>query len=211
MASRVGWVQENPVTQERATVLIDPAESGGVLAALLEIGPDARVVGEHFHPELHERFRVLSGTLGVNLDGARSEAGPGEVVDVAPRTVHDWWNAGDGPASVLVWVDPGERFTEMITTLFGLARSGRTNAKGMPDPLQLAVIATEFRDTAVFTSPPPVVQRVLLGALAVIGRAMGRRATYPEFGEPVEVVVPDPELLEIARRDGPGGSEGSPR
>jgi hypothetical protein len=48
--TRVGRVNENPITQERGTVLIDPGASDGVFAGLLELGPEARVVGEHFHP-----------------------------------------------------------------------------------------------------------------------------------------------------------------
>lgn len=200
MDSRVGWVNENPVTQERGTVLIDPGSDGGVLAALVELGPEAHVVGEHFHPALHERFRVLSGTLAMKLDGLERELGEGEMADIPPGVVHDWWNAGGAPASALVWVDPGARFLEMISTFFGLARAGRTNAKGLPDPLQLAVIATEFRDTLVLTSPPQLVQRLTLAPLAMVGRALGRRAVYPELQEPAEVVEPAPELMELAER-----------
>lgn len=200
MESRVGWVNENPVTQERGTVLIDPGAEGGVLAALLELGPEAHVVGEHFHPGLHERFRVLSGTLALKLDGEERTLGEGEMADVPPGVVHDWWNAGGTLASALVWVDPGARFLEMISTLFGLARTGRTNEKGMPDPLQLAVVATEFRDTLVLASPPQFVQRLTLGPLAMLGRALGRRAVYPELQQPADVVTPDPDLLELAER-----------
>ena len=47
----------------------------------------------------------------------------------------------------------------MIETLFGLARLGHTNTKGMPHPLQLAVFAREFSDVIVFRTPPPAVQR----------------------------------------------------
>jgi hypothetical protein len=32
----------------------------------------------------------------------------------------------------------------MIETMFGLARLGYTNSKGMPSPLQLALVAQEF-------------------------------------------------------------------
>jgi mannose-6-phosphate isomerase-like protein (cupin superfamily) len=202
--TRVGWVNENPITQERGTVLIDPGTSDGMFAGLLELGPQARVVGEHFHPGIHERFRVLTGTLAMKLDGVQSTVAAGEMVDIPAGAVHDWWNAGGAPASVLVWVDPGQRFLDLISTLFGLARTGRTNANGMPDPLQLAVIATEFRETVVFTRPPQIVQRTVLRALAAVGRARGRKAIYPELQQPVEVVVPEPELIELAERHRPG-------
>ena len=100
-------------------------------------------------------------------------------------------------------MDPGRRFLDLVSTLFGLARTGRTNAKGMPDPLQLAVIATEFRDTMVFTRPPQIVQRTVLRALAALAPA-GRQAIYPELQQPVQVVVPDPDLIELAKRHRPG-------
>ena len=41
----------------------------------------------------------------------------------------------------------------MVETLFGLARLGHTDDKGMPNLLQLALIAQEFSDVVVFRSP----------------------------------------------------------
>ena len=52
---------------------------------------------------------------------------------------------------------PGEHFAHMIETVFGLARPGHTNSKGMPHPLQLVLFAEEFSDVIEFRSPPPVV------------------------------------------------------
>jgi hypothetical protein len=61
----------------------------------------------------------------------------------------------------------------MIETLFGLAREGHVNAKGMPDLLQLALTAQEFSGVIVFRKPPPRVQRIVCGALAPIARRRG--------------------------------------
>jgi hypothetical protein len=70
----------------------------------------------------------------------------------------------------------------MIETLFGLARDGHTNDKGMPDPLQLAMFATEYRDVMVFRRPPAAVQSLAFGLLRPIARARGYRGTYPQYG-----------------------------
>jgi hypothetical protein len=51
------------------------------------------------------------------------------------------------------------------------------NSKGMPDPLQLALFAQEFRDVIEFRSPPPAVQRTLFAVLAPIARWRGYRGT----------------------------------
>ena len=53
---------------------------------------------------------------------------------------------------VRVEVTPGDRFACMIETLFGLARLGRADAKGMPHPSQLALFAWEFSDVIVLRS-----------------------------------------------------------
>ena len=177
-----GEVWENPVTLERAVIVELPwrNDEGRVVAELTAL-PGARVVGEHLHPALHERFSVQEGELTMLLDGQRSVLRAGQQAHIEPGVWHDWWNEGDRNAIVRVEITPGERFAHMIETLFGLAREGHVNKRGMPDPLQLALFATEFSDVAVFRKPPAAVQRVLFGALAPIARRRGYRATYPSM------------------------------
>jgi hypothetical protein len=85
---------------------------------------------------------------------------------------------------VRVEVTPGERFGHMIETLYGLARLGHTDSKGMPNLLQRALVAPEFSDVIIFRSPPLVVQRALFGALAPIAQWRGYRATTPSSPAP---------------------------
>jgi hypothetical protein len=77
----------------------------------------------------------------------------GETTVIEAGVWHDWWNASNRNARVRVEITPGERFSHMVETLFGLARLGRTDNKGMPNMLQLAVIAQEFSDVVVFRAP----------------------------------------------------------
>jgi len=178
----VGEVWENPVTAERATILEAPWQSAeGRATAELTALVGARVIGEHRHPAMVERFTVLDGELTLKRDGTTSVLSEGETAVIDPGVWHDWWNASDRNARVRVEVTPGERFVHMIETLFGLARLGHTNNKGMPHPLQLALFAREFSDVIVFRAPPPTFQRVLFGALAPIARRCGYRATYPQI------------------------------
>jgi quercetin dioxygenase-like cupin family protein len=183
---RVGEVWENPVTGERATILELPHQNPeGRATAELTALVGARVVGEHRHPALVERFTVLEGELTMKLEGWTSVLGEGETAVVEAGAWHDWWNAGDRDARARVEITPGERFAHMIETLFGLARLGHTNAKGLPDPLQLALFAQEFSDVIEFRSPPRAVQRALFGALAPIARRRGYRGTYPQLSRTV--------------------------
>ncbi len=69
----------------------------------------------------------------------------------------------------------------MISNAFGLARDGKTDAKGRPHLLQAALFAREFDDVIRFTSPPRLVQKALFGALAPIARLLGYRGSYPKY------------------------------
>jgi quercetin dioxygenase-like cupin family protein len=182
----VGEVWENPVTRERAIVLELPHQNPeGRASAELTALVGSRVVGEHRHPAIVERFSVLEGELTLKLDGQTSILREGESGVIEAGTWHDWSNAGDRDARARVEVTPGERFAHMIETLFGLARLGYVNSKGMPNPLQLALFAQEFSDVLVLRRPPPAVQRAVFGALAPIARRRGYRATYPQLSRTV--------------------------
>jgi quercetin dioxygenase-like cupin family protein len=183
---RIGEVWQNPVTGERAKILELPTtnperRASAELTALF----GQRLAGEHRHPGLVERLTVLDGELTVKLDGQTSTLRRAESIVIEPNRWHDWWNPGDYNAVVRIEITPGDRFAHMIETMFGLARLGHTNTRGMPHPLQLALTAREFDDVVVFRTPPPAVQRVLFGALAPIARRRGYRATYPQLSRTV--------------------------
>jgi quercetin dioxygenase-like cupin family protein len=184
---QVGEIWENPVTRERATILELPYKNqAGRATAELTALVGARVMGEHRHPALVERFTVLEGELTVKLDEQTTVLREGMTAVVEPGVWHDWWNASDRyDARVRVEITPGERFAHMIETVFGLARLGHTNSRGMPHLLQLALLAQEFSDVVEFRSPPPAVQRTLFGVLAPFARWRGHRATYPQLSRTV--------------------------
>jgi quercetin dioxygenase-like cupin family protein len=179
---QVGEVWENPVTRERATILELPwANPEGRATVDLTAFAGARVMGEHRHPALVERFTVLEGQLTVQRAGRTSVLRERESAVVERGMWHDWWNASERDVRVRVEITPGERFAHMIETFFGLARLGHTDRKGMPSPLQLSLSAPEFEDVIVFRSPPRMVQRAILATLAPIAHRRGYRATYPQL------------------------------
>jgi quercetin dioxygenase-like cupin family protein len=178
----VGDKLENPCTGELGVLVKTPWEGKDrSLVADLHVQPGGAVVGEHVHRHFDERFTVRQGRIGFRLDGTESIAGPGDVVEIPRGSWHDWWNAGEEVGVARVRVSDGARFAQMIETLFGLARDGHTNEKGMPDPLQLAMFATEFRDVLTLRRPPAAVQSLAFGLLRPIARARGYRGTYPQY------------------------------
>lgn len=183
---RIGEIFENPATGERGKALELPWHNRqGRLVAELTALAGARVVGEHYHPAITEYFTPLEGELTVKCNGQVRVLRPGETAVVEPGVWHDWWNATGRDIRVHLEVTPGERFLHMIETFFGLARLGCTDSKGMPHPLQLALTAREFSDVMVLRTPPRPVQHVVFGALGLIARSRGYRATYPQLSRTV--------------------------
>lgn len=179
---QVGDELVNPVTGEYARILEMAWQNpeGRVKGEMLaKVG--SRVVGAHLHPGSTERFTVLEGELTVNLNGVVRPLREGETAEVRPGEWHDWWNAADRDARVIVEVTPGARFAHMLETMFGLAEMGYVDEKGMPNLLQMAMLGREFSDTVVFKSPPPAIQRVMFAAIAPLAHVLGYRGTYPQL------------------------------
>ena len=188
---RIGDELNNPVTKEHAQILEAAWQNPqGRARAEMIARVGSRVLGEHLHPGLVERFTVLEGELTVRRDGKLGTLVEGQTGEVRAGQWHDWWNASDRDARVIVEVEPGERFAYMLETLFGLAELGHVDAKGMPNLLQMALIGREFSDTVQFRSPPPAIQKALFAALAPIAHALGYRATYPQLSR--SLLAPDP-------------------
>ena len=183
--SKAGDTIGNPVTGERVVVRgVGTEDSGGELLAIdMYVRPGGAVTGEHVHPTIEESFTtVVRGRVGFRLNGHESIAELERPMHVPAGTAHDWWNAGEEEAHVMVEIRPGTRFEKMTDNLFGLARDGKTNSKGMPNLLQAAIFSREFSDVLYFTKPPLWVQRLLFGALAAIARVLGYRGSYPKCG-----------------------------
>jgi hypothetical protein len=104
-------------------------------------------------------------------------AGPGDTATVEQGMPHRFWNAGEGEARFLCEVRPALDFESLIETMFTLAAEGKTNRKGMPNPLRLAVIAKAHFDTVRLPFPPAWLQRAALALGAPLGRLLGYRAT----------------------------------
>jgi quercetin dioxygenase-like cupin family protein len=169
---------ENPVTGEVLIFHRTSEETDGE-SVLVEtiVRADGFVAAAHVHPHQTERFEVLEGVLGLRVGDQELVARAGDVAAVAPGTPHRFWNAGKVDARFLCEVRPALKFESLIETMFTLAAEGKTNRKGMPNPLRLAVIAKAHFDTVRLPFPPAVLQRAALALGAPLGKAVGYPAT----------------------------------
>jgi hypothetical protein len=121
---------------------------------------------------------VLRGTVGFKVGREKLVAGPGKRLTVPAGTPHKFWNAGDDVAHFVCEIRPALQFESLIETMFNLAADGRTNRKGMPNPLHLAVIAQAHFDTVQLPFPPAIVQRIGLALGSPLGRVLGYEPVY---------------------------------
>lgn len=181
MLAKSGNVLEHPITKERIVIRQSASDTKGeLLQGDFYVQPGGFLAAEHIHPLQEERFEVISGTLRVRLANKEFTIGPGEIVVVPVGTPHLWWNAGDTQMHALVDLRPALRTEAFFEAFFGLAQDGKANPKtGLPNPLWMAVLMRGYRDELILAHPPRLVQTLLFGLLAPIGRLLGYKPEYP--------------------------------
>jgi quercetin dioxygenase-like cupin family protein len=179
--AKSGDVLEHPVTREKIVVRKIARDTGGELYQVdFYLQPGGFVAAEHIHPLQEERFEVISGTLRGRVAGKEVSGGPGEQLVVPAGTPHVWRNSGADELHVLVEFRPALRIESFFETFFGLAQDGKVNRKtGLPNILQMAVVLRAYRHELILARPPRLVQTLLFGLLALIGRLFGYKAEHP--------------------------------
>ncbi|WP_420643733.1 cupin domain-containing protein [Candidatus Leptofilum sp.] len=173
---------KNPAIGHHITFLQTGAETGGELLQI-EYGvlqPETEpAIPLHIHLECSERFEVVQGQLGVILDGERRLLGVGEQVHIPPGTPHTFWNAGNGELRFITDVRPPGQLQTYWETVFGLAEDGKVGRNGLPNLLQLAVVAP-LADS-YFPGVPVWLTKGFTAVLGAIGRLVGYKASYPKY------------------------------
>jgi quercetin dioxygenase-like cupin family protein len=167
----------NPVTGELVVFRTTSAESDGALLAMDYYAPAGYVIAPtHVHPRQEERSEVLTGSLRGHIGGRKRSVAPGEAAVVPPGVRHAWRNVAHEELHMLVEFRPALRTERLLEALFGLAQAGRTNRRGMPAPLQMAVLMHDHLEETCAPAIPIGIQRAIIGSLAAVGRRRGYRS-----------------------------------
>jgi quercetin dioxygenase-like cupin family protein len=174
-----GQTLDNPISGERIIFRQTAADTDGELLEIdLVLAPDGHVPGAHVHPLQEERFEVMSGTMKFRLGRKKIIAHAGDVVVVPAGSAHRFANAGDEPAHVRVEVRPALKMEQLFETTVELARDGRTNRKGMPKPLDLALFVREYEDEVRAPFPPAPIVKATMAPLVWIAKHRGLAERY---------------------------------
>lgn len=173
--ARAGDRIDNPLTGDKVLFIQTASDTNGEYLRFeewLEVGGYGPV--EHIHPLQHERFQVVSGTMGILLEGNVHILHKGDCMTVPPGKRHRWWNAGAEELDHISEFRPALQFEKYMETFFALGRSGKTfKLGGLPYALQFMLLSDTYRETVYLTPLPIPVQKVLYAIVAPIARLMG--------------------------------------
>jgi quercetin dioxygenase-like cupin family protein len=164
----------NHVTGEELTFFETAASTrGAYVEVMCTVRPGGFVAAAHIHPSQSETFTLLEGLLDLHVGSELVRLAAGETATVAPGTAHRFWNDGARPAVFRCVVRPALQFESLIETMFALAAEGRTNRRGMPNPVRMAAIARAHRDVVRGAGAPGWVQDIGTLATMPLARVFG--------------------------------------
>lgn len=166
----------NPRTGQRVRFVETARSSQGALVRMDCVSPlSSEREPEHIHPHQENVFEVRSGALCFKIGNGERVIGPGERLVIPPGVPHRFWVVGTQEAWYWQEFRPALDIERFFEVLFGLAREGKLDSRGMPPFLMLGVFGQAFWDEVRVTRPPAWVQRLTYAVLAPIGRMFGYR------------------------------------
>jgi quercetin dioxygenase-like cupin family protein len=149
-------------------------QSGGELLRVdVHFTPGGGPPVAHVHPGYQERFMIAAGRFRFTIDGQAREVREGDELVAEAGQRHGFRNIGEEKGMVTIEFRPGRGMEDLIEVGFNLARD-RKLRRGLPSPLQFAVMADEFSDEIGI----PGLMRPALAVLAPMGRRLGYRSRY---------------------------------
>jgi mannose-6-phosphate isomerase-like protein (cupin superfamily) len=177
-----GKVLENPLTGQDIRFLKTAKDTQGKFLEMESVYPTISVEPtEHYHPAQEEDFSVISGELTVKMNGSIAVYKAGDHFYIPKGVAHAMWNASSEKTVINWQVRPALSTEYFLENANGLVREGKTNTKGMPDLLQVALIANKYKSVFRLANPPYAVQRILFSVLAPFAYLAGKKAEYKKY------------------------------
>lgn len=135
----------NRSTGERIVFRQTASQTGGALLEMDAFWPrPGHRAAEHLHPEMEERWELISGAACFRIDGIERQAGPGDVVVAAPGLPHLAWNPGSKPVHLRIRMRPALRWEIFVERLFALPLIAGEHGEESLDPVALLALLGEF-------------------------------------------------------------------
>ncbi len=172
----------NPATGEWIEYTAIAEDSGGEFVRFSWRSVPGGVITEHVHPRQEERFTITTGEAHFTLDGEEQVARAGDTIVVPAGVRHSEGNTGSAEIVGRVELRPALRTKELHEAFAGLVADGKTTPRGAPkNPLQLGATFWHFRHESRVTSPPIMVQNLILPPLWVLAKFFGVHPYYEHW------------------------------
>jgi quercetin dioxygenase-like cupin family protein len=170
----------NPRTGQRMKFLQTSQDTNGQLLQIDCVNlPGGVKEPEHIHPFQENRFEIISGSLMFYIDGIERRVNEGEIISIPAKAPHFFWNGSDREAHYIQEFRPALRSEYFFEALFGLARAGKLNDRGMGDLLLMASFIPTYWNEIRVTKPPEILQSLLFGVLRPVAKLLGHEGVYP--------------------------------
>ncbi len=172
----------NPKTKNEIKFLQTNKDTGGKLLEMESTYySHSKEPPAHYHPYQQEDFTVISGTLSIRINGEIKTLNQGEKLNIPPNVAHSMWNNSANKTVVNWKVQPALNTENMLETLIGLAKDGKTNDAGVPGILQTVITGNKFSDVLRLARPPYKIQKILFTILLPVASISGYKPVYPEY------------------------------
>jgi quercetin dioxygenase-like cupin family protein len=105
---------------------------------------NSKELPQHFRPFQDEEFTVLQGDVSVRIDDSIKDIKQGEILNIPANKNYSMWNNSDNKTVANWKVKPALNKETFMETIIGLAEVGKTNKDGIPNLLQMSLIAKKF-------------------------------------------------------------------
>lgn len=177
-----GKIIDNKKTGQQIKFIQTADDTGGELLEMESLfQPHSTEPIPHYHPLQEEYFTVLEGKITVRTNGQLRVLKQGDKLQIKKGQVHSMWNPSAQKARVSWKVFPASETEYFLENGIGIANNMKTNKQGMPDLLQIALLAKRFSHVYRIVNPPYFFQKIIFTILAPLSRLAGYRSCYKEF------------------------------
>jgi mannose-6-phosphate isomerase-like protein (cupin superfamily) len=133
----------NPIQKDKVTFIKTATETNYQYTLIrVELAPLGEV-GLHYHKTYTEKFSVIQGELGITLGNTDILLNKGEAATADRDILHRFYNPSKTETVIFeTEIRPASAgFERSLQILYGLARDGKTNQRGIPkNILHLALL-----------------------------------------------------------------------
>lgn len=178
--ARANQIIENQILGDKAKFLITSEDSkGDIMRAEMWLKPFAQGPPVHIHPTQSETFEVISGKLGIDVNGKKMVLGPGEKYTIQPNVVHRWYNDGAEELYMYGEFRPALKTEFFLESMYALAAQGKVNKAGLPGTLQFAAILNECPGELYIVGPPIIAQKFMAKVVGGFAKLIGYKGFVP--------------------------------